>query len=283
MTERFVSTPQCGAAASAASGRGPGKPLQIVKLGGSLLENAETRALALHSIARTWKSGTPMIVVHGGGKRVDSLLSRLGIEKRTHAGLRITDDATLEPVIAVLAGVVNKMLVAELAALDIRAAGISGCDAGTVTARVHPPIDGVELGHVGAVTACDPSLLLAMLQSGILPVVATVALGPHGQLLNVNADSVAAAIAVGTSAASLTFLTDVDGFLDPRGRLVPKLPQSEAEQLLAGGSVTGGMRPKLEAAVGALRGGVENVIIAGPGNHQAALVQRRGGTHLVAA
>lgn len=259
------------------------KGIQVVKLGGSMLEDATTRVKALQSIARTWQNGTPIVVVHGGGKRIDALLSRLGIEKKTHAGLRITDDQTLEPVVAVLAGVVNKMLVAELIKLGVCAAGVSGADAQMVTAEVHPPIDGVDFGHVGAVSGCDASLLFAILDRGILPVVASVAISPEGNLLNVNADAVAASIAVGASAAGLTFLTDVDGFLDSNGRLVPRLAQSKAEELLASGSVTGGMRPKLEAALGALRGGVGNVIIAGPRNHHTALARRSGGTHLVAA
>jgi acetylglutamate kinase len=257
--------------------------IQVVKLGGSLLEDAAMRAKALRSIARTQQDGTKMIVVHGGGKRIDALLGRLGIARKTHAGLRITDDETLEPVIAVLAGVVNKMLVSELGGLGILAAGIAGCDAQTITAEVHPPIDGIEFGHVGSVCGCNPSLLFAMIDRGILPVVASIAISAKGELLNVNADALAASVAVGARAAGLTFLTDVDGFLDANGRLVPRLAQAKVEELLAGGSVTGGMRPKLEAALGALRGGVDNVIIAGPRNHRTALAKRSGGTHLVAA
>src|SRR5437016_9715717 len=116
--------------------------MKVVKLGGSLLEDKARRTAALSTIAKQWKRGEPIVLVHGGGKHVDAHLAKLGIPKRTHAGLRITDDATLDVVVAILGGLVNKSLVAELSALGVRAAGISGADAGTLVAEPHPPIDG---------------------------------------------------------------------------------------------------------------------------------------------
>ncbi len=246
--------------------------MNVIKLGGSLLDDPARRAEALDAIAKQWKSGEEMVLVHGGGKHVDANLKRAGIPKRTYAGLRITDDATLDVVVSTLAGSVNKMLVAELAAIGVRCAGISGCDASTLTAEVHPPIDGVDFGHVGSVTGGDPTLINALLTSGILPVVSSVAEGPNGTLLNVNADSAAAAIAVSLGAEELIFITDVAGLFDARGNVVAELHAAEAEALLGSEVVTGGMRPKLQAALHALGSGVRRITIG-----------EEGGTNLVAA
>src|ERR1700752_3234812 len=160
--------------------------MKVIKLGGSLLEDAPRRTAALRSIAKQWKRGEPIVLVHGGGKHVDAKLAELGIPKRTHAGLRITDDATLDVVVSVLAGSVNKMIVSELAAMHMRAAGISGSDASTLGAYVHDPVEGVDLGHVGSVRSANGMLIRAMLSCRILPVVSSIAEGPDGSLLNVN-------------------------------------------------------------------------------------------------
>ena len=247
--------------------------INVIKLGGSLLDDATRRAAALDGIVAAWGRGEQLVVVHGGGKHVDAMLKKLGIAKKTHGGLRVTDDATLAVVVATLAGTVNKMLVAELAARGVRAAGISGSDASTVVAEPHPPIDGVALGHVGRVTSSDPGLIRALLGAAILPVVSSVAQGADGTLLNVNADSAASAIAVALRASTLRFMTDVEGLLDADGRLVPRLHARDVASLIATNVVTGGMRPKLEAALAALQSGVR-VINIGEG---------KGGTHLVAA
>lgn len=162
--------------------------MNVVKLGGSLLDDPARRAEALSAIAAQWNRGEEIVLVHGGGKHVDANLKRLGIPKRTYAGLRVTDDETLVVVVATLAGSVNKMLVAELAAIGIRAAGISGCDASTLAAEPQPPIDGIDLGHVGRVTGGNPTLIRAMVTYGILPVVSSVAEGPNGTLLNRTAE-----------------------------------------------------------------------------------------------
>ncbi|HUP44288.1 MAG TPA: acetylglutamate kinase [Thermoanaerobaculia bacterium] len=244
--------------------------MKVIKLGGSLLEDTTRRAVALSGVVAAWNSGQQIVLVHGGGKHIDARLQELGIPKRTHAGLRITDDATLAVVVSVLAGTVNKALVAELTALGVRAAGISGSDAGTLVAEHHPPIDGVELGHVGRVTSANRTLIQAMLTYGILPVVSSVAQGPDGTLLNVNADSAATAIAESLGARALHFITDVAGVLDAQGNVVPRLTLEEGHLFLASEFVTGGMKPKLEAALRALTRGVGSISIG-------------GGTELVAA
>ena len=245
---------------------------RVVKLGGSVLDDAARRGAVLEQIAQSWREGESIALVHGGGKHVDAMLKRLGIAKKTAGGLRVTDGVTLELVVSVLAGSVNKMLVAELWGLGIHAAGISGADGGTLVADVHAPIDGVDLGHVGKVAHSDPTLINALFASGNLPVISSVALGPNGTLLNVNADSAASAIAVGAGAESLVFITDVAGLLDASGRVVKKLCAPEAAALLETEVVSGGMRPKLQAALHALRAGVSKIAIG-----------ETGGTELVAA
>jgi acetylglutamate kinase len=245
--------------------------MKVIKLGGSLLEDSARRAQSLQAVADAWNAGEQIVLVHGGGKHIDALLGRLGIPKRTHAGLRITDDETLPVVVGVLAGVVNKMLVGELKALGVKAAGISGADANTLVAGRRAPLVDVDYGHVGDVRSSDPDLMLALLGKGILPVVSSVAISDSGALLNVNADSAASAIAIAVGAKSLTFVTDVPGVLDGHGAVVPSLNARKVKSLIKSNVVTGGMRPKLEAALHALSAGVKSIVIG------------EGGTELVAA
>lgn len=254
----------------------------VVKLGGSLLEDQKLRALALDAIAAAWDD-EPLVLVHGGGKHIDAAMQKAGIPKRTAGGLRVTDKATLEIVVSVLAGMVNKSLVSELASRDVCAVGLSGADGGLLQASVHPPIDRVDLGYVGKLTRSDARIIHAILESGALPVIASLALGPEGTLLNVNADSAAAMIASGVGSSRLIFLTDVEGVLDEEAKIVPLLDLRQTEAFLGNGVISGGMRPKLGAALQALRTGVQQVIIAGPSSHQRVLSGGLGGTQLVAA
>ena len=242
----------------------------VIKLGGSLLDDVSRRDGALRKIVARWNRGEDIVLVHGGGKHIDAALAQAGIAKKAHAGLRITDDATLRIVVSVLGGTVNKMLVSELTKLGVRAAGISGCDGATFTAAQHPPIDGVDLGHVGRITRASRALVTPMLNYGVLPVVSSIAIGEDGQLFNVNADSAAAAMAVAVGAHELLFITDVAGLLDGDGNVVPRLHAADAKTFIE--TVTGGMKPKLQAALSALTSGVREITIG-----------EEGGTTLVAA
>src|SRR5258708_8445496 len=143
--------------------------ITVIKLGGSLLADASRRQQALKTIVAAWHRGENVVLVHGGGKHIDSMLAKLGSPRRTPAGLRITDGATLEVVVAVLAGTVNKSLVAELTGMGVRAAGLSGADANTIMAEQHPPIDGVDLGHVGRVTGSNRTLLQSIPVTSMIP------------------------------------------------------------------------------------------------------------------
>ena len=137
--------------------------IDIVKMGGSLLENRELRHAALEAVATSWTSGKRSIVVHGGGKRIDAMLAALDIPKKVQGGLRVTDAETLDVVVSILSGLVNKTLVAELRARGIRVSGLSGADGDTLWAEFHEAVEGVDLGFVGRVVRCDPTLLSAVL------------------------------------------------------------------------------------------------------------------------
>ncbi|HEX3582021.1 MAG TPA: acetylglutamate kinase [Thermoanaerobaculia bacterium] len=232
--------------------------MKVIKLGGSLLDDAQRRDAVLREIARAWHRGEQLVIVHGGGKHIDAAMQKRGIAKKTHAGLRITDDVTLEIVVEVLDRVVNPLIVSELIALGVNAEGISG--ASVLIAEKHPPIDGVDLLHVGRVIGAKPVEVV-----DTLPVISCVA-----GAFNVNADSAAAAVAVALRADSLEFVTDVAGLLDENGAVVSSLHANAVEEWI--GNVTGGMKPKLQAALHALQNGVNQIAIG-----------ENGGTNLVAA
>jgi acetylglutamate kinase len=225
----------------------------VVKLGGRSLESAaEVRELAVE--ARLL--GQRLVLVHGGGAEVSSWSRRLGIEPRFVDGLRVTDPETLEVVVAVLAGLANKRLTALLLNAGLNAVGISAVDGALVAtgASSNP-----GLGAVGRVESVDTTLLETLLDAGFVPVVASIA-AREGELLNVNADDVAAALAGALGAETLTLLSDVPG-LKLEGSHVPFLTVAELPAVLSHPDVTGGMLPKLYAATHALRKGVGRVHI----------------------
>ena len=252
----------------------------VVKLGGSLLEDPESRHAILSAIASRADAGQGLVLVHGGGKRIDAALAARGIPKRTHAGLRVTDGATLEVVVAVLRDV-NRELVDEIASLGVPAAGVAA--PWILHAVPHPPVDGIALGHVGSVVRVESAALDAARGASAVTVLAPLGLGPDGGFLNVNADSAAAAVAAALGARRLVFLTDVEGVSDAAGRRIEELDPAALRRLLDGPAVSGGMRPKLHACLEAATGGVREVVIAGPGRQREALDGGRGGTHVVAA
>ena len=228
----------------------------LVKLGGTLLDEDATRERLARQIAAISRA-LPLVVVHGGGRQMTRYLAERGIESRFIDGLRVTTPAVLDAVVKVVAGSVNRQLVATLNRAGARAVGISGIDAGLVEADQMDP----ALGSVGRVTRADPALLDALLTGGFLPVVACVAGDREGRFYNVNADRMAVACAVAFGADQLIFLTDVAGVLDAAKCLVPRLTMARSESLIAAGIATGGMLAKLNAAHSALRQGVPQVRI----------------------
>ncbi len=189
--------------------------------------------------------------MHGGGALITEWLDRMGVASEFVDGLRSTTAEALDVVIAVLRGVVNARLVAELERRGARAVGVSGLDAGTLRAERYDE----RLGYVGRVTRTDPAYLQALLDASTVPVVAPIALEAPAQPLNVNADTAAGEIARALSAERLIFLTDVDGVLDERGERVPVLDAAAVSELREGGVLAGGMIPKVDASLRAAEAG----------------------------
>jgi acetylglutamate kinase len=240
----------------------------LVKLGGTLLDNADSRDRLAGEIAAARAGGVEVAVVHGGGKQMTRYLAERGVESRFVNGLRVTTPETVDALLKVFAGTVNHELVAAVNRAGAKAVGLSGIDALLVEAEQMDP----ALGAVGRVTKSNAALLELLTANGYVPVVACVAGGREGQIYNVNADQMASACAVGFRAEQLIFLTDVEGVLDGDKRVRPTLTSAESEQLIADGVATGGMQAKLNAALAALNGGVAQVRIA-PGATKGALAQ----------
>ncbi len=229
----------------------------VIKLGGSTLGAHDT---SLRDIAAARRDGQNIVVVHGGGAAISAWLQRAGIEARFVRGLRVTDEASLDVVVAVLAGIVNKTLVAQLSAMGAPAIGISGADSLILQARRYDD----ELGFVGQVVRVNPYAIEELLRFGHLPVIAPIAIDAEaGQLLNTNADTAAGEIAAALKAERLVFLTDVEGVLDEQKQLLASLTADETRELITSGVAAGGMIPKLEAAMKAAAAGVATRIVDG--------------------
>lgn len=238
-------------------------PITVIKLGGSAL-GEHPDASGLDDIAELHAGGRRLVVVHGGGATITEWLERLGVESRFARGLRATDERALAVVVAVLAGLVNKQLVAELEGRGARAVGLSGADGAILRARRFDR----ALGFVGEVVRVDAEALRRVVEGGAVAVLAPVAIEVAGealrpQLLNVNADTVAGQVAAALHAERLILLTDVPGVLDAQGAVVAELNANEARRLLSEGVVAGGMIPKVEAALHASAAGVPTVVLDG--------------------
>jgi len=230
----------------------------LIKLGGTLLDAADSRDRLARQIATARSAGHEITVVHGGGKQMTRYLEDRGIQSTFVGGLRVTTPETLDAVLKVFAGSVNHELVAAINRAGALAVGISGIDSFLVEAEQMDP----ALGAVGRVTTSNPALLHLLTANGFVPVVACVAGDRQGQVFNVNADQMAVACAAGFGARQLIFLTDVEGVLDGNKQVRQLLTAADSRQLIADGIATGGMQAKLNAALSALAAGVEQVRIA---------------------
>jgi len=235
-----------------------GEGVTVVKIGGSTLGKGDT---TIEDLVHLQGQGLPLVVVHGGGGEVSRWLDLLGVETRFVNGLRRTDADALPVVVAVLAGLVNKELVGRINGLGGRATGLSGVDASLLRARRYNP----ELGFVGEVTSIDATVVRSLLSARYMPVIAPIALeeSDEGQLLNVNADTVAGEVARALAAETLVFLTDVPGVLGPDGQTLSHLQAADARSMIESGVVDGGMIPKVEACLRAAAVQARTLIVDG--------------------
>ena len=235
-----------------------GKTL-VVKYGGAAMENGDLMREVIADLELLKLMGMNVVLVHGGGKAINKLLTALNIPTKFKDGLRVTDDATMEAVAEVLIGKVNQQLVWALNEYGHNAVGISGADGKTIKCEQIDP----ELGRVGRVREVDPSLIRSILDDGYVPVIASVGCGPDG-LFNVNADVAASEVAIALKADKLVYLTDVDGLFedvnDPDS-LISGLTKAETHQLLDSGRLVTGMIPKIRSIANALDAGVPQVHI----------------------
>jgi acetylglutamate kinase len=242
----------------------------VIKYGGHAMGDPAAAEDFAEDIVLLEQSGIKPIVVHGGGPQIGRMLTKLGIQSEFKGGLRVTDAATVEVVEMVLAGSINKQIVGWIGAEGGRAVGLCGKDGNMVMARkatrsVVDPDSQIEkvvdLGFVGEPERVNRSVLDAVLTAELIPVLAPVAVGVEGQTYNVNADTFAGAIAGAMQAKRLLLLTDVPGVLDKNKVLIPEMTIDDCRRLIADGTITDGMIPKIETCIYALEKGVEAVVI----------------------
>ncbi|MCB2222776.1 MAG: acetylglutamate kinase [Actinobacteria bacterium] len=255
----------------------------VVKYGGAAMRDDAAASHWAEEIAHLAAADVRVVVTHGGGPALTRVLERMGVPTAFHDGHRVTDADTAEIAEMVLSGRVNKWVVSHLQRAGCRAVGLSGTDGGMLSHEPHRP-GGADIGFVGRVTGVDTALLDVLTDGGFVPVVSSTAAGEDGRPHNINADLVAGALAAALGADAALFLTDVPGVI-VGGEVRARLTASEAAALVASGEASGGMRPKLEAGMAALAGGVGRVcLIDGrdPGATIRRLVTAQGpGTRLV--
>ena len=249
----------------------------VVKLSGKVTEDQGNLTSLAEELALLHQVGIRICVVHGGGKQLSELATKLGIEQTIIEGRRVTDDATLEMAKMIFAGKINTDILAALRHRGIEAVGLSGVDGNIVHAERRPPKeivnretgerDKVDFGHVGDVVQINSRLLTVLLDHGYLPVISSLGADDEGMVFNINADTIAAEIAVQLKAEKLILLSDVDGIYlksgDPQTKL-SRLTAAETDELISSGAATGGMIPKLQNIATLLRRGVHSAhIISG--------------------
>jgi acetylglutamate kinase len=241
----------------------------VVKYGGNAMTDTGTDDFS-QDIVLMKQTGIDPVVVHGGGPQIGAMLKKLNINSTFIDGLRVTDAAAVEVVEMVLAGSINKQIVTGINAAGGRAVGLSGKDGNMVVAkkramtRTNPATgdkEAVDMGFVGEPDKVNPEVLHAIMKSEIIPVIAPIGVGPKGETFNINADTVSGAVACALKAERLILLTDVEGVLDQDKKLIPRLTVREARDLIANGTISGGMIPKIQTAIDAVEGGVNAAVI----------------------
>jgi len=242
----------------------------VIKYGGHAMGDAELAQIFARDIVLLKQVGIHPVVVHGGGPQIGRMLERLKIKSEFIDGLRVTDAETVEIVEMVLSGTINKEIVAAISTAGGTAVGLSGKDGHLIQARKlarsrRDPDSNIErvldLGYVGEPTEVNASMLTRLEQGGMIPVIAPIGAGPNGETFNINADTVAGAVAAATKATRLFLLTDVIGVLDGERKLIEELTVARARALMADGTISGGMIPKIETCIEAIQGGLEAAVI----------------------
>ena len=232
----------------------------VVKYGGNAMVNEQLKQQVMEDIVLLWLIGVKVVLIHGGGPEITELMARLGKKPEFVDGLRVTDKETVDIVQMVLAGKVNKTLVNLLEMKGGRAVGLSGMDGRLIEARIKDP----RLGYVGEITKIHISPVTDLLDKGYIPVVSTVGCDREGNAYNINGDTAAAHIAGALNAERLIMMTDIAGILrdkeDPSS-LIPEITLSQARELYQTGVISGGMIPKVDCCITAIKQGVKNVVI----------------------
>tara|TARA_R110002110_G_scaffold415612_7_gene652384 strand:- start:191598 stop:192509 length:912 start_codon:yes stop_codon:yes gene_type:complete len=249
----------------------------VIKYGGHAMGDTNLASAFARDIVLLKQVGIEPVIVHGGGPQIGAMLERLKIKSEFIDGLRVTDEATVEIVEMVLSGSINKQIVSAINAAGGRAVGLSGKDGGLMSVRklrrtrreTDSNIEKIlDLGFVGEPSRVDPELLNTLTKSDIIPVIAPIGIGDDGATYNVNADTAAGAIASALEATRLLMLTDVTGVMDKDGELIADMGVDHARQLIADGTISGGMIPKVETCIDAVENDVEaSVILDGRSAH----------------
>lgn len=234
----------------------------VVKYGGSAMSNEELQQNVIKDVTLLKLVGFKPIIVHGGGKEISRWVGKVGMEARFVNGLRVTDSETMEIAEMVL-NKVNKNLVRMVQELGVKAVGISGKDSGLLKVKKRYP-DGQDIGYVGEITDVNPQILYDLLEDDYLPIIAPIGMDENFDTFNINADDAACAVAKAVGAEKLAFLTDIEGLykdINDKSTFISRLTASQAEDLINGGWIGGGMLPKLNNCTSAIRAGVNRVHI----------------------
>jgi len=242
----------------------------VIKYGGHAMVDEHLKTDFARDITLMKTIGIKPVVVHGGGPQINSVLDRMGISPKFVRGMRLTDAETMDVVEMVLGGKVNKAIVAQINRQGVKAVGLSGKDGGLITAKklklvsqedIDKPPEIIDPGLVGQVTNINAEIINTLTEKDFIPIIAPVGTGKGGETYNINADLVACRVAAALKAGRLIYLTDVDGVLDNNGKLISSISGDDVDDLLKKKIVSGGMIPKIEFAVDAIKNGIEKVHI----------------------
>ena len=244
----------------------------VIKYGGNAMTEAALKDIFAADVVLMKLVGINPVVVHGGGPQIGELLSRLNIESKFVNGMRVTDSATMDVVQMVLGGLVNPEIVSLINTHGGRAVGVTGKDGNLIQAEKMPMTSAstdagasapeiIDIGHVGSITNVQVEVLNTLVQSEFIPVIAPVGVGKNGESFNINADIVAGAVAQALGAEKLVLLTNTPGILNAQKETISSLEKAEVEALIADGTISEGMLPKVDCALDAVNGGVDSVTI----------------------